>query len=144
MDQIRQDGGSTYRLGDVPNRMHILVVEDNADVLLMLCELLKILGHTFRGAQSGEEAIDLLSGADIFDVLLTDVTLPGISGIELAKIAVKRNFPIAIVFTSGYYLAPNASINFPFLTLPKPYTLSQLKEVLAKIHIRTEIPKSAV
>jgi CheY-like chemotaxis protein len=117
----------------VVSRKHILVVEDNADVLRIFGELLTILGHTFNGVQSAEEALDILSGKDTFDILFTDITLPGMSGIELAKKIALTKLPITIIFTSGHGDIPRDAIDFPSFSLPKPYTLVQLKEVLANV-----------
>jgi len=123
------------------NYKHILVVEDNADVLRMLCELLRILGHTFRGAQNSEEAMNFLAGTDAFDVLLTDITLPGMSGIELARIVASSHPAMTIIFTSGYSVEPRIALDFPFFVLPKPYTLPQLLELLGKSPMSAEIQK---
>jgi CheY-like chemotaxis protein len=123
-----------------PDRKHILIVEDSADVLDMLGELLKILGYTFCGAQSAEEALDLLAGPHEFDILLTDITLPGISGIELARKTNLAKPSIAIVFTTGFGSVPTHALNFPTFSLPKPYTLVQLKQVLAKAESHSSIP----
>ncbi|TFW05778.1 response regulator [Oxalobacteraceae bacterium OM1] len=81
--------------------LRILVVEDNPDSLLMLCELLGVLGHTARGAASAEEAIGLLR-SEAFDVLLTDVGLPGKSGLELAREAIDAYPALRIIFSSGF------------------------------------------
>src|SRR5471030_2894431 len=84
------------------NRKHILAVDDNADLLAMLGELLNILGHTYLDVCTAEDAMKAIKGNDLFDVLLTDVTLPGMSGIDLAKNAVQLRPSIAVVFTSGF------------------------------------------
>jgi DNA-binding NtrC family response regulator len=115
------------------NRKHILAVDDNADLLATLRELLNILGHTYLDVRNARDAMDAIEGDEQFDVLLTDITLPGMSGIDLAKNAVRLRPSIAVVFSSGFGdISPDA-VNFPFLSLPKPYTLNQLQEVLAMV-----------
>lgn len=134
----KQVGHDVSKLGarDVLKRKHILIVEDSADVLCTLGELLNVLGYTFRGVRSAEDAMDLLSGTDIFDILLTDITLPGISGIELAKQTTLSMPAINVVFTSGYGVIPGDAVDFLFFCLPKPYTLAQLREILDKASCR--------
>lgn len=105
----------------------ILVVEDNPDALDMLCELLGMLGHEALGASDGEEALRLLAAHE-FHILLTDIGLPGISGIELAKRA-KYGYPaLKVVFASGYGVPEDLDIEAS--SLPKPYDLEDLQRVL--------------
>jgi CheY-like chemotaxis protein len=69
---------------DAPLRL--LVVEDNPDARYLVCETLRALGHTVEATATGEEALPLLAGQP-YDVLFTDVSLPGMSGVELARAA---------------------------------------------------------
>jgi CheY-like chemotaxis protein len=109
--------------------LRILVVEDNPDARQMLGDLLGALGHMTREAGSAEEAFDLLRG-DVFDVLLTDVGLPGKSGVELARKAVDANPSLRVILSSGFGAVTN---DMPeALSLPKPYNLEKLMNVLAK------------
>ena len=62
------------------------------------------------------------------DILLTDVTLPGMSGIELARLAVGRFAGLRVVFASGRSVEPQG---FAARVLPKPFTLDQLSAVLS-------------
>ncbi|HWT70759.1 MAG TPA: response regulator [Oxalicibacterium sp.] len=107
----------------------ILVVEDNADSLHMCCEMLELLGHRPRGVGSAEEAMKVLS-AETFDMLLTDVSLPGKSGIELAKLA-KQQYPaMRIVFSSGYADVGEEGKGLDARLLPKPYDMDAMKKAL--------------
>ncbi|HEY4542379.1 MAG TPA: response regulator, partial [Noviherbaspirillum sp.] len=114
--------------GIVPT-FRILVVEDNEDSLLMLCEVLEVLGHVPKGASNAEEALKLLA-AEPFDILLTDVGLPGKSGRELAEQAVQARPTLQVIFCSGYGDILDAKV--PALSLPKPYDLEKITKVLAK------------
>jgi DNA-binding response OmpR family regulator len=60
----------------------ILIVDDNRELAENLAELLEDEGHTTMTADSGERALDI-SGALDFDLLLSDVRMPGINGVEL-------------------------------------------------------------
>jgi signal transduction histidine kinase/CheY-like chemotaxis protein len=79
----------------------VLVVEDEDGARQGLEEILEILGYRAAAVASGEEALALAS-TEPFDVLLTDLVLPGISGAELAgRLAGRRPAP-AVIIMSGY------------------------------------------
>jgi PAS domain S-box-containing protein len=110
--------------------LRILVVEDNPDSLQMLCELLGVLGHMARGTSSAEHALGILRD-EVFDVLLTDVGLPGKSGLELAREARNATPSLRIIFSSGYGEVVDDTLGA--LSLPKPYNLERLMDVLVKV-----------
>lgn len=68
----------------IKEKLHFLLVEDNSMALRVLETLVGKLGYTFKSAQSGEEALLLLENSS-YDLILTDVGLPGISGNEFAS-----------------------------------------------------------
>ncbi|HEY1147448.1 MAG TPA: response regulator [Pseudoduganella sp.] len=108
--------------------LRILVVEDNPDSLQMVCELVGMLGHTVSGVGNGEAALELMAQQD-FDILFTDVSLPGMSGIELAHKALARG-PLRIVFSTGYGKDALERLGFPARVLRKPYDLAELQAAL--------------
>ena len=109
--------------------LRILAVEDNADALEMLCDLLQLLGHQASGAPDAASAQALL-WAGGFDVLLTDVNLPGRSGVQLAREARQAAPDMRIVFVSGHDAAMSAYLDFPAGWLTKPYDLNALTAAL--------------
>jgi signal transduction histidine kinase/DNA-binding response OmpR family regulator len=109
--------------------LRILVVEDDADARMMLHELLEILGHQISVASSAEEAAGMLETAT-YDVLLTDITLPGMSGIDLARHAITSGLRLKIIFSSGYGAVPLGKFEHPFSVLPKPFHLEALQRAL--------------
>jgi len=108
----------------------ILVVEDNADLLDMACEVLAGLGHVVIGAGTGEAALARIGEAP-FDVLLTDLDLPGCSGLDVARQALLVRPGLHVVVASGYGAPDASSVAFPFAVLPKPYSLDQLRSMVA-------------
>ena len=74
-----------------------------------------------------------MSDAARFDVVFTDVVMPGMTGIELAKEIRRHHFDLPVVLTSGYsqVLAQNGSYGFELLQ--KPYSIEQLSRVLHKV-----------
>lgn len=117
---------------DSSQPLRLLVVEDNADARYLVCETLRALGHQVESAASGEEALPLLAGQR-FDVLFTDVSLPGISGVDLARQALRQAPHLALLFASGYGDELTRHLEFPAQSLQKPYDIEQLQSVLEQI-----------
>jgi PAS domain S-box-containing protein len=80
----------------------VLLVEDEVVLRMSTTDMLERLGCFVSGVGSGEQALELLAGGGSFDLLLTDLGLPGMSGEELAN-EVRRRFPsLPVVIASGY------------------------------------------
>ncbi|CAG9196450.1 Histidine kinase [Paraburkholderia sabiae] len=110
--------------------LQILVVEDDRDARDALCELLAMLGHTFEAVGNAEEALQRLR-LHPFDVLLTDLTLPGMSGFDLARAAIALRAAQRLVFSSGLDAqTSDTTLPFEWTALRKPYSLDQLKAAL--------------
>ncbi|MGJ7916693.1 response regulator [Massilia sp. LXY-6] len=107
----------------------ILVVEDNQDARTMLGELLLLLGHAVEGVGSAEQALELLAERQ-FDILLTDHSLPGMNGLELARTVRARGSRMRIIFSSGYGAPETPGLDVKPSFLPKPFTLAALQKVL--------------
>ncbi len=79
----------------------ILVVEDDSFLRTLLMEVLSLEGHLIESAESAEEAIIKIEKQK-FDVLLTDVNLPGKSGLELLPICLQHNPDTYLLVMTGY------------------------------------------
>ena len=104
--------------------LRILVVEDNLDAQFLVCEMLSAFGHSTDAVADGEHALERCAHA-AFDVLFSDVSLPGISGVELARQALQIQPNLKVVFASGYGDTLLRHVEFPFVSLQKPYDLDQ-------------------
>jgi len=79
----------------------ILLVDDDPAILEILADLVNIFGYEFSTANSGTEAIDKLK-QDSYDIVLTDMMMPGMSGMDLLKY-VNSNYPqIKVMVVTGY------------------------------------------
>lgn len=107
-----------------------MIVEDDAASLDAVCELLEMLGHQVSKAANAAQAKDRLNGG-VFDVIVTDVSLPGLSGISLAQQAVAAHPDLKVVFASGDELPNGTLLDFPYKTLRKPFSVDELKEALS-------------
>lgn len=115
--------------------MNILLVEDSDEVSCITVEYLHELGHEVVAVAEAEQAIARLKNAP-FDAVMTDIRLPGMSGIELARALVKDYPTLPVVISSGY-----GALNMEFLMgeklrtvlmLPKPYDLPALERTLSE------------
>lgn len=112
--------------------MNILVVEDNNDFRELLCEMLRMLGHSVASEATAEHALTAM-GASEPDLVITDLTLPGISGIDLAKQLHAANPDVKIILSSGYGHSVGAQLDFKVGVLSKPYSLNQLMQALGEM-----------
>jgi CheY-like chemotaxis protein len=111
------------------SQLQILVVEDNESSRELLGEMLHVLGHDACCVANAEAALECFSERR-FDVLLSDINLPGISGIVLAQQLTARSPHLKVIFASGYgYLIADRT-EFNFILLPKPYSFLQLEHAL--------------
>jgi PAS domain S-box-containing protein len=118
--------------GDLRAR-RILLVEDNEGVGHFARQLLTELGQTVTWAGDAQAALYILQDrSDAFDVVFTDVVMPGISGVELAQQVSQRWPHIEVILTSGYshIIVEEGTHGFPLLK--KPYSIDGLMGVLRR------------
>ena len=112
----------------------VLVVEDNVDVANFTIQSLADFGYLPILAHDAQEALaELAKGIVRFDVVFSDVVMPGMSGVELGQ-EIKRLYPeVPVVLTSGYshVLAENGASGFELLH--KPYSVEQLSRLLQQV-----------
>ena len=115
--------------------MNILLVEDSDEVSCITVEYLHELGHQVVAVAEAEMAIVRLKN-EYFDAVMTDIRLPGMSGLELAKSLIKNYPNLPVVIASGYG-ALNVELLLgekqpTVLMLPKPYDLPDLERTLSQ------------
>jgi hypothetical protein len=93
--------------GDSASGLRILVVEDNLDSQYLV--------------------------AQRYDLLFSDVSLPGMSGVDLARKALQDAPAMRVIFASGYGDTMLRHLEFPYLSLQKPYELDQLQDALSNV-----------
>jgi DNA-binding NtrC family response regulator len=112
---------------------HVLVVEDNHIVGEFAAQLLEELGYRTTWAPNAQAALAALDEKrDSFDLVFTDVVMPGTSGVELAEELRRRRPGLPVVLTSGYshVLAERGTHGFELLK--KPYSVEALSRVLRR------------
>lgn len=110
----------------------ILVVEDNPDVKAVAVTLLEQLNYRTHAVDSARAALDLLASGARFDLLFTDLMMPGeLDGLALARI-VRAQYPqLPVLMTTGYAKELTGRHNLPILR--KPYRISALSEAIRAI-----------
>ncbi len=141
----RYAGTTTGNLGRkklhdfAPRSECILLVEDEKFVREYSAAILRDQGYTVVEAENGDEAIARLKGENLFDLLFTDVVLPGgMNGIEIADEALRIQPEIKILYTTGYSentVAHGGKLTPGKTLINKPYDRSEL---LTKIRTRLD------
>ena len=113
--------------------LRVLVVEDNADVGRSAADALADLGFVATWVVDARDALDRLNRTpNEFDVVFSDVVMPGMSGLELARAIRGRHPAMPVILTSGYSHVLAEEGRHGFELLQKPYSVEQLSRVLRK------------
>nr|WP_145546307.1 response regulator [Variovorax boronicumulans] len=112
----------------------ILYVEDNEDLRDSIAMLLEEEpGYAVQVCGTGEEALALLA-QDGCDILISDVGLPGLSGVELAQQVLARNPAQYVLLCSGYDMGTELEAMGPHVqALTKPFEVDALERLLQQM-----------
>jgi DNA-binding NtrC family response regulator len=113
--------------------MHVLLVEDSDEVSCITVEYLHELGHEVTAVSTAEAALPKIAELPI-DVVMTDMRLPGMSGLELARQLSQRYPRLPVVIASGFGAIDVNILSGEKLSnvssLPKPYDMDDLDRTL--------------
>jgi nitrogen-specific signal transduction histidine kinase/CheY-like chemotaxis protein len=111
--------------------LRVLAVEDEPEVLDVVRAMLSSSGHTVLSAASGREALEILARESV-DLLVTDLGMPGMTGLALAAEA-KRRRPLPVVLLTGWAdeLEPGGTREVD-VVVAKPFTRELLLEGVAR------------
>ena len=109
----------------------VLVVEDNTEVADIATALLNELGYQVTRVASAQTALEVLRSGEQFDLVFSDVVMPGgMNGVELAH-QIGKDYPnLPVVLTTGYYNAVEKPLPRGLPVVRKPYDISELKKAL--------------
>ncbi len=103
----------------------ILVADDDRDVRQLTVSCLENLGYRVMAVESGQAAIDTIaSGAEV-DLMLVDIAMPDINGVEAAAAILERRPSLPILYMTGY-IGPTKLDPAEKRVLKKPFTLAEL------------------
>ncbi|CAA9392186.1 MAG: Serine phosphatase RsbU, regulator of sigma subunit [uncultured Chloroflexia bacterium] len=122
---------------------HVLVVDDDPDINRLLRLRLSSRGYVVAAAASGEEALLHLRGEPV-DLLFLDVSMPGISGIDVLEEIRKRELDVAVVMTTAFgseQVAIEALRTGADDYLRKPFNSSEFQAVLQRTVMRLDLSR---
>ncbi len=101
--------------------------------------LLEDFGYSVRRTESAEEALAVLSSGETCDLVFSDIRMPGIGGLALARTVSDLYPSLPVLLTSGYSSAAAEAIASGFALLPKPYLPADVQRAIAAAlgHTRT-------
>ncbi|WP_240320704.1 ATP-binding protein [Sphingomonas crusticola] len=124
----RKDG-----IGETGHNAAVLVAEDDDHVADLVCEMLRELGYRAERVAAAPEALRALEEGGPFDLVLSDMIMPGkMNGLELAQEVVRREPDLPVVLMTGFSEAAAAAAAEGFPLLIKPYTIEALGEALSQ------------
>jgi two-component system response regulator HydG len=119
----------------------VLIVDDEQDLRDICCEALQDAGYGVETAGSGEEALAFMGSAPV-DILLSDIKMPGMTGLELLKRAKEISGQIDVVLMTGHATVDNAIEALRLGAtdyITKPFALDELTRRLESVAERKEL-----
>jgi DNA-binding NtrC family response regulator len=113
----------------------ILIVDDEEGLREGLSKLLEDEGYAVECAEDGEKALEIVRSTHI-DLMLTDMRMPGMSGIDLLKQVRKIREEIGVIILTGYGEIESyiEAMNFGAMEyVSKPFKVNELKFIVSKI-----------
>lgn len=134
--QTAESGTSVGVPEATENKSHILIVEDEHEISSIINMLLEKQGFMVRVTDTAEKALTLMEGSgEQFDLVISDIMLPGMNGVQMSRVMLKKHPEMKFLFMSGYsadaighYGVFDEGSSF----IPKPFTINNLiKKVVA-------------
>ena len=104
----------------------IMVVDDDHHVRTIVAEFLVGSGYHVLEAGDGREALRILAQTEAVDLIITDVRMPDISGLELAETATRGRADLKVILISGYFVSRQVTHR----VLKKPFRMQELAEAV--------------
>jgi CheY-like chemotaxis protein/two-component sensor histidine kinase len=109
-----------------------LLVDDEACIRVSTADMLNALGFAVREASSAESALAAIDGGLTPELLITDHLMPGMTGVQLARLVRERTPKTKTLIVSGFADVDGIDPSFPRLT--KPFMQSELEAAIANLH----------
>lgn len=112
----------------------ILVVDDDDSVRVFTARALMIDGHEIDQADDGDVALEMIAAKNgAYDLVLSDIRMPALDGIEMSKTAVKDFPDLKILLMTGFAEQRERASDLSKIIIdvvPKPFTLAQIREAV--------------
>lgn len=115
--------------------LRVLIVEDEALILMSAVDILGELGHTPLSASNGAGALKILGSAEPIDVMIVDINLPDTNGTYLAIEARRMRPGLPVIFATGYRMGvpDELAATGPTAVLAKPYWSADLDKAIRQV-----------
>jgi CheY-like chemotaxis protein len=110
-----------------------LLVDDEANIRVSTADMLNAMGFDVREASSAESALAAIDGGFSPALLITDHLMPGMTGVQLARLVRSRHPTTKTLIVSGFADVDDIDSSFPRLT--KPFMQSELEVAIANLHL---------
>jgi CheY-like chemotaxis protein len=118
-------------------------VDDNEEVAAISAAFFEQLGYEVKVALNGSQALQKLQAQDPYDLVFTDILMPGsVAGLELARIVREHHPDVLILLTTGYSEKAQEAIEEGFVVLQKPYDLRSLSKAIRELRKKFKGPAS--
>jgi two-component system NtrC family sensor kinase len=114
-------------------RKRVLLVEDNADVAIIATEYLEQCGCDVSKAENAAIAVATLNERKDIDIVFSDIAMPGMNGLELARLVRDHHPEIGIVLASGYSEKAAQAVREGFRVIEKPYSADAMQQSLIAV-----------
>lgn len=124
-----------------------MVVEDDADLRAVVARALERAGHTVTSREDGARALEDLEGGSRYDLILTDLEMPGRTGLEVIRATKDRDSAVPVIATSGKGRPVQVALDIARrcgadAVIAKPFKLSVLVSLVDRI-LAGERPEQA-
>lgn len=130
-------------MGNMSHKGKLLVVEDEKIALKNLLHVLKKDGYDVTGAASGSAALALIE-SQVFDVVLTDLKMEKVDGMQVLKKCRERSFETEVIMITGY-ATPESAVEAmkqgAFYYIAKPFRLEEVRKVVGEALEKTRLKR---
>ena len=131
-DKAAREAPTAVAPADAAGEGRVLLVEDDDGVAAGVGEMLAELGYRHERARTGEEALDMFRDDPTFDLVLSDMVMPGaVGGLALATELLETRPDLPVVLSTGFSEAAATASQAGLTVLSKPYGLQELAATLA-------------
>jgi len=126
-------------------KARVLVIDDEEEIRKLLCELLETVGHDVTVASDGEEGLKLFQDGP-FDLVFTDLGMPGISGWEVAQEVKRLNSLTPIILITGWGIQVDdekKNMHGIDYVISKPFNIDQVTSLVQEELLKTSRDKQA-
>jgi response regulator RpfG family c-di-GMP phosphodiesterase len=118
-----------------PSELRVLAVDDNASLLRFLISAFTANGCAVTSASTAEQALELIAG-DVFDLVVSDIKMPGLTGLDLLRAVKGRHPATPVVLITGAPSVTSAVFGLrhgAYDYLPKPFSIKEVQQLVERV-----------